>query len=89
MLLHPLTPPAPPPPAPQVYIDLKEVATGSLEEDFDILPPKQIKVRALGRLLMPKAFACRSRRGEALCLRGVPSPLIRCLLRSSPALPTR
>lgn len=24
----------------QVYVDLKEVAAGSLEEDWDILPPK-------------------------------------------------
>ena len=27
----------------QVYIDLEEVSTGSLDEDFDILPPKKIK----------------------------------------------
>lgn len=27
----------------QVYIDLEEVSSGSLEEDFDILPPKKIK----------------------------------------------
>ena len=26
-----------------MYIDLEEVATGSLDEDFDILPPKKIK----------------------------------------------
>lgn len=31
----------------QVYIDLKEVASGSLYEDWDMLPPKKIKVSIL------------------------------------------
>ncbi len=30
-----------------MYIDLKEVAAGSLYEDWDMLPPKKIKVRIL------------------------------------------
>jgi hypothetical protein len=33
----------------QVLIDLKEVATGSLEEDWDMLPPKKIKACGRGR----------------------------------------
>lgn len=28
----------------QVYIDLKQVESGSLYDDFDMLPPKTIKV---------------------------------------------
>ena len=34
----------------QVYIDLKEVAAGSLKEDWDMLPPKTIKVCACAAL---------------------------------------
>jgi hypothetical protein len=30
----------------QVYIDQKQVESGSLYEDFDMLPPKKIKVSA-------------------------------------------
>jgi hypothetical protein len=28
----------------QVYVDLKQVESGSLYDDFDMLPPKTIKV---------------------------------------------
>jgi hypothetical protein len=30
----------------QVYVDLKQVESGSLYDDFDMLPPKTIKVGA-------------------------------------------
>lgn len=31
----------------QVYIDQKQVESGSLYDDFDMLPPKKIKVHAM------------------------------------------
>lgn len=32
----------------QVYIDMKPVENGTLYDDFDMLPPKKIKVCAVG-----------------------------------------
>jgi hypothetical protein len=34
-----------------VYVDLKQVESGSLYDDFDMLPPKTIKVRSCGGVL--------------------------------------
>jgi hypothetical protein len=36
----------------QVYVDLKQVESGSLYDDFDMLPPKTIKVRQQQRGLL-------------------------------------
>jgi hypothetical protein len=54
----------------QVLIDLETVAEGTLEDDWDILPPKKIKA-SRGRVCVCVSVCGE---GEALAEAGIPGP---------------